>query len=111
MTILINGFPVKSPNNLGIPVPRPRRQSPMRRKRTLILAVAAVVAAAGTAWIALPASAAASTAAFTKTSDWGSGWQGDVTITNGGSSAMTSWKVEFDLPAGGTVGSYWDADM
>jgi hypothetical protein len=83
----------------------------MRRKRTLILSVAAVLAATGTAWIALPASAAAATAAFTKTSDWGSGWQGDVTITNGGSSALTSWKVEFDLPAGGTVGSYWEADM
>src|SRR3954470_7200482 len=83
----------------------------MRRNRTLLLTVAAVVAAAGTAWIALPASAAAATAAFTKTSDWGSGWQGDVTLTNGGSSAMTSWKVEFDLPAGATVGSYWDADM
>ncbi|WP_433720741.1 beta-1,3-glucanase family protein [Actinoplanes sp. CA-051413] len=83
----------------------------MRRKRTLILSVAAVLAAAGTTWIALPASAAAATAAFTKTSDWGSGWQGDVTITNGGSSAMTSWKVEFDLPAGATIGSFWDAEM
>jgi len=84
----------------------------MRRKRTLVLAVAAVLAATGTAWIALPVAAAtAPTAAFTKTSDWGSGWQGDVTITNGGPAAMTSWKVEFDLPAGATVGSYWDADM
>jgi len=83
----------------------------MRRKRTLVLSVAAVLAATGTAWIALPASAAAATAAFTKTSDWGSGWQGDVTISNGGSSALTSWKVEFDLPAGGTIGSYWEADM
>ena len=83
----------------------------MRRKRTLILSTAAMLVAAGTAWIALPASAAASTAAFTKTSDWNSGWEGAVTITNGGSSAMTSWKVEFDLPAGGTIGSYWEADM
>ncbi|BCJ55230.1 hypothetical protein Asp14428_67050 [Actinoplanes sp. NBRC 14428] len=83
----------------------------MRRKRTFILSVAAVVAAAGTAWIAMPASAAATTAVFRKTSDWGSGWQGTVTITNGGPSAMRSWKVEFDLPAGGTVGSFWEADM
>ena len=84
----------------------------MRRKRTLARTVAAVLAATGTAWIALPvAAAAAATAAFTKTSDWGSGWQGDVTITNGGPAAVTSWKVEFDLPAGATVGSYWDAGM
>lgn len=83
----------------------------MRRKRTLALSVAAVLAAAGTTWIALPASAAAATAAFSKTSDWGSGWQGAVTITNGGPAAMTSWKVELDLPAGATIGSFWDADM
>jgi hypothetical protein len=84
---------------------------PMPRTRTLLLSVAATVAAAGTVWIALPASAAAPTATVTKVSDWGSGWQGDVTITNSGAAAMTSWKVEFDLPAGGTVGSFWDAEM
>ncbi|HEV8570918.1 MAG TPA: beta-1,3-glucanase family protein [Actinoplanes sp.] len=83
----------------------------MRRKRTLILSLAAAVTAAGTAWIALPASAAAPTATFSKVSDWGSGWQGDVTIANTGASPMTSWKVEFDLPPGGTVGSFWGADM
>ncbi|MGA5304814.1 beta-1,3-glucanase family protein [Nucisporomicrobium flavum] len=83
----------------------------MRRKRTLILTTAAVVAAGATAWIAMPASAAATTAVFTKSSDWGSGWQGGVTITNGGPKAMTSWKVEFDLPAGATIGSFWEADM
>jgi hypothetical protein len=83
----------------------------MPRKRTLALSTAAVLAAVGTTWIALPASAAAATAAFTKTSDWGSGWQGDVTISNGGTAALTTWKVEFDLPAGTTIGSYWDAEM
>jgi hypothetical protein len=83
----------------------------MRRKRTLILSLAAAVTAAGTAWIALPASAAAPTATFSKVSDWGSGWQGDVTIANTGASAMTSWKVEFDLPPGATIGSFWGADM
>ncbi|MEV4702287.1 beta-1,3-glucanase family protein [Actinoplanes sp. NPDC049316] len=83
----------------------------MRRKRTLILSTAAVVAAGATAWIAMPASAAATTAVFSKTSDWGSGWQGGVTITNGGPKAMTSWKVEFDLPAGASIGSFWEADM
>jgi hypothetical protein len=83
----------------------------MRRKRTLILSAVAALAVAGTAWIALPASAAGATATIVKTSDWGSGWEAAVTIDNGGSSAMTSWKIEFDLPAGTTVGSFWDADM
>nr|WP_236029893.1 cellulase family glycosylhydrolase [Actinoplanes lichenicola] len=56
-----------------------------------------------------PASAAATTATFAKVSDWGSGWQGEYTITNGGSTALNSWKVEFSLPSGTSAGSYWDA--
>ncbi len=81
----------------------------MRRPRSLVLAVAAVLAAAGTALtLAGPASAAATTATFTKVADWGSGWQGEYRITNGGTSALTSWRVEFDLPAGTGVGSFWD---
>jgi hypothetical protein len=83
----------------------------MRRKRTLVLSAVAALAVAGTAWIALPASAAGATATIVKNSDWGSGWQAAVTIDNGGTSALTSWKIEFDLPPGTTVGSFWDADM
>ncbi|WUH95106.1 cellulose binding domain-containing protein [Streptomyces sp. NBC_00433] len=48
-------------------------------------------------------------AAFVKTADWGSGYQAQYTITNSGTSTLGSWKVEFDLPAGSSVGSYWDA--
>jgi endoglucanase len=82
----------------------------MRRSRTLILSVAAAMVAGGAAlWAVSPASAASPSATFAKVSDWGSGWQGQYTITNGGSSAITSWKIEFDLPAGTTVGTYWDA--
>ncbi|MFL6119127.1 chitinase [Actinophytocola sp.] len=58
---------------------------------------------------AAPAAAAGETAVFVKTSDWGSGWEGRYTITNGGTATITSWRVEFDLPAGTTLGSYWDA--
>jgi chitinase len=58
---------------------------------------------------AAPAAAAGETAVFVKTSDWGSGWEGKYTITNGGTATITSWRVEFDLPAGTTLGSYWDA--
>jgi endoglucanase len=82
----------------------------MRRPRSLILSVAAAVTAGAAAlWFVPTASAAASTATFTKVSDWGSGWEGRYTLTNGGSAPITSWKVEFDLPAGTSVGSYWDA--
>ncbi|WP_067635317.1 cellulose binding domain-containing protein [Actinomadura latina] len=53
--------------------------------------------------------AAGASAAFTKPSDWGSGWEGRFTLTNGTSTAINGWRVEFDLPAGTSVGSYWDA--
>ncbi|MCO6006283.1 cellulose binding domain-containing protein [Actinoallomurus purpureus] len=57
-----------------------------------------------------PAHAAGSlTATFAKTSDWGSGYQGQFTIKNDGSSAVNGWTVAFDLPSGSSVGTYWDA--
>ena len=48
----------------------------------------------------MPAFAAGPTATFVKTSDWGSGWEGKYTITNGGTTTISSWTVAFDLPAG-----------
>lgn len=81
----------------------------MPRTRTLLLTAGVAVAAAATTWIALPASAAAPTASVRTVSDWGSGWQDEVTVSNSGAAAMSSWKVEFDLPAGASIGSFWDA--
>ncbi|GAA4614166.1 hypothetical protein GCM10023195_61750 [Actinoallomurus liliacearum] len=49
------------------------------------------------------------TATFAKTSDWGSGYQGQFTVKNDGSSAVSGWTVAFDLPSGSSVGTYWDA--
>ncbi|GAB7038752.1 MULTISPECIES: chitinase [Catenuloplanes] len=85
----------------------------MRRSRlaALITTSALVLAGAAVMWTAGPAAAAANTATFTKTSDWGSGWEGRVTVTNGGTSALTSWTVAFDLPAGTSVSSAWEADV
>jgi chitinase len=54
-------------------------------------------------------SAASPTATFVKTSDWGSGWEGRFTLTNGSSGTINGWRVEFDLPSGTTIGTYWDA--
>ncbi|QFZ23111.1 cellulose binding domain-containing protein [Saccharothrix syringae] len=48
------------------------------------------------------------TATFTKTQDWGSGFEAKFTVANGGPQAVTSWRIEFDLPAGTAVGAYWD---
>ncbi|WP_203596652.1 cellulose binding domain-containing protein [Actinomadura bangladeshensis] len=55
------------------------------------------------------ANAASVTATFTKSADWGSGYEGKYTIKNETGSAISSWKIEFDLPSGSSVGTYWDA--
>ncbi|MCM0675877.1 cellulose binding domain-containing protein [Micromonospora phytophila] len=82
----------------------------MKRSRSLVLSlVTALAAAVGAVWVALPAFAAGATASFVKTSDWGSGWEGKYTITNGGGATINGWTVTFDLPAGTTLGTYWDA--
>ncbi len=54
------------------------------------------------------AAAAPNTAVFTET-DWGTGYEGRYTITNGGTTAITSWRVEFDLPGGASISSSWDS--
>ncbi|WP_406291301.1 glycosyl hydrolase family 18 protein [Embleya sp. NBC_00896] len=61
--------------------------------------------------LASPAQAAGTTATFTKTSDWGSGFGGQWTIKNTGTTAITSWTLEWDFPAGTAVGSFWDATV
>jgi chitinase len=66
------------------------------------------------AFLLLPATsayAAANTATFAKTSTWDSGYQGQYTITNNGTAAISAWTVEFDLPSGTTAGTYWDATL
>ncbi|MDP9795568.1 chitinase [Catenuloplanes nepalensis] len=85
----------------------------MRRSRFAVLVTTSALVLAGAAvmWSAGPAAAAANTATFAKTSDWGSGWEGRVTVTNGGTTALTSWTVAFDLPAGTSVSSAWEADV
>lgn len=53
---------------------------------------------------------AALTATFTKAGEWGSGYEGKYTITNATTASVT-WRVEFDLPAGATISSSWDATV
>ncbi|WP_433334670.1 chitinase [Spirillospora sp. CA-294931] len=77
------------------------------RPRTVLLVLATFLAA-----LLVPATAQAAatpTAAFARTADWGSGWEGKFTLTNGSATAINGWQVAFDLPAGTTVGAYWDS--
>ncbi|MEV0183360.1 cellulose binding domain-containing protein [Streptomyces sp. NPDC050625] len=78
----------------------------MRRPSALI----ALFIGALLLFVAQPADAAGSaTATFSKSASWDGGYQGAYTVTNGGSTTLSGWTVEFDLPSGTTVGSYWDA--
>lgn len=81
----------------------------MRFTRTpMAAAVALATVAAGA--LALPA-ASADTADVTVdwriTQDWGSGFQGAVTITNSTGRAIDPWSVT--VPYGNTISSAWDA--
>ncbi|MGC4806179.1 cellulase family glycosylhydrolase [Micromonospora sp. DT233] len=82
------------------------------RLRGRPIAVAGLIAALALVPLAVSGTAGAAatpTASFTKVQDWGSGWEGQYKITNGGASTITSWRLEFDLPAGTSLSSHWDA--
>lgn len=83
-----------------------------RRAVAAAAALAAGTALAVTASTASPAGAATTpTAVFTKTSDWGTGFEGKYTITNGGSTTISGWTVQFDLPANVSISSAWDGRL
>ena len=80
-------------------------------KSTKLALAAFGTAAVGVAALLVVSPATAATAAsatLSIDSNWGSGYQAKYTVA-AGTSALTSWKVEFDLPSGSSLGSYWDA--
>ena len=85
----------------------------MSHKRTASLAalaagVATLLLAAFV--ISTPAGAAtAPTATFSKDSAWDTGYTARFVVTASDSAALNGWKVEFDLPAGHSVGAFWDS--
>ncbi|MGC1211456.1 MAG: glycosyl hydrolase family 18 protein [Micromonospora sp.] len=84
----------------------------MKRSLRRALWAGAVVALAVAAVPMATASAAGSvTATFAKVQDWGTGHETKVTVTNGTSASVDTWRIEFDLPSGTTISSFWDADV
>ena len=81
----------------------------MSRKRWHLLGLFTAVGAIAVGLVTVPANAAGGvSAAFTKGSDWGTGYEGKYTINNGSGSTLPSWTVEFDLPGGAKISSLWD---
>ncbi|MFF5182213.1 glycosyl hydrolase family 18 protein [Streptomyces sp. NPDC000345] len=67
---------------------------------------------AGLVGLASPAQAATTaTATYAKTQDWGTGFEGKWTVKNTGTTAISSWTVEWDFPSGTSVTSAWEADV
>ncbi|MEE1757169.1 glycoside hydrolase family 18 chitinase [Streptomyces sp. SP18CS02] len=91
-------------------------EAPPRRSRFRSRAAAGVTALllplAAMVGLATPAEAAESaTAAYTKASDWGSGFEGRWTVKNTGTTTLSNWTVEWDFPSGTSVTSAWDATV
>jgi chitinase len=78
-------------------------------RRLVAIGSATLLPLFGLVAVAHTASAAAVTAACVKTSEWSTGSDGKCTITNGTTSTITGWRVEFDVPSGTSVSSSWDA--
>ncbi|MEV6834282.1 cellulose binding domain-containing protein [Streptomyces sp. NPDC051133] len=72
--------------------------------------VAAAVVGGGALLLTGTANAAGVNAAYTKTSDWSSGYTAQYVVTNNSPQAEKTWTLEFDLPAGATLSSLWNGE-
>ncbi|MEU6949080.1 cellulose binding domain-containing protein [Streptomyces sp. NPDC046316] len=87
-----------------------RRRASGRTKVSGAVVAAAVIGGAAFA-LTGTAQAAAVGAAYTRTSSWTGGYTGQYVVTNETSSVQPGgWTLEFDLPAGTTIGSLWNGE-
>jgi Cellulose binding domain len=98
---------------------RSRRRTARGRALLWITPLAAAAAVTAAVVVALPHAGALSLrtdadsatpleASYQAGSNWGTGYSGQYTITNGGSAAVTGWTLSFTLPTGTTLTSLWD---
>ncbi|MFG3032777.1 cellulose binding domain-containing protein [Streptomyces sp. NPDC048253] len=73
-------------------------------------AVAAAVVGGGAVLLGGTAQAAGIGAAYTRTSDWSTGYTAQYVVTNNSGGAKADWKLEFDLPAGAKLSSLWNGE-
>jgi hypothetical protein len=92
-----------------------------RRSSLWLSALAAGAALAGVAAVIVvthsgstaPARTAADTrgtldVSYRTTTSWGTGYNGQYTISNNGATAVPNWTLTFSLPAGTSLSSLWD---
>ncbi|MHB9851383.1 glycoside hydrolase family 18 protein [Streptomyces sp. Tue6028] len=72
--------------------------------------VAAAVVGGGAFLFTGTAQAAGVGAAYTRTSDWSTGYTAQYVITNDSAQVKADWTLEFDLPSGATLSSLWNGE-
>ncbi|MEU6252097.1 cellulose binding domain-containing protein [Streptomyces sp. NPDC047043] len=80
------------------------------RNKVIGGAVAAAVIGGGAILLTGTAQAAGIGAAYTKTSDWSTGYTAQYVVTNNSGQTEKAWKLEFDLPSGSKLSSLWNAE-
>ncbi|WP_371521113.1 glycosyl hydrolase family 18 protein [Kitasatospora sp. NBC_01300] len=87
---------------------RSRARRPRVRSRLLALLSVLLLPLAALTALATPANAAGKLTATFTTADNGSWWQGTYIVHNDNAAAVTGWTLEFDLPAGVTIGNSYN---
>ncbi|RMB86212.1 cellulose binding domain-containing protein [Streptomyces shenzhenensis] len=86
------------------------RRSIRGRHKVLGGLVAAATVAGGAVLLAGTAQAAGVGAAYTRTSDWSTGYTAQYVVTNNNGDVQRDWTLEFDLPAGAKLSSLWNGE-
>ncbi|MFE1194817.1 cellulose binding domain-containing protein [Streptomyces olivaceoviridis] len=86
-----------------------RRRISGRNKAIGGLVTAAVIGG-GAVLLTGTANAAGVNAAYTRTSDWSTGYTAQYVVTNNTGQAEKTWTLEFDLPAGARLSSLWNGE-
>ncbi|GGL71065.1 sugar hydrolase [Streptomyces fumigatiscleroticus] len=87
-----------------------RRRKISGRNKAIGGLVAAAVAGGGALLFTSTAQAAGVGAAYTRTSDWSTGYTAQYVVTNDSGAAKQKWTLEFDLPAGAKISSLWNGE-
>ncbi|MFF7548975.1 cellulose binding domain-containing protein [Streptomyces canus] len=86
------------------------RRTVSGRNKLIGGAVAAAVVGGGAVLVTGTAQAAGGGVAYSKTSDWSTGYSAQYVVTNNSGAVDKDWKLEFDLPSGSTLGSLWNGE-
>ncbi|MEV5435978.1 cellulose binding domain-containing protein [Streptomyces sp. NPDC052682] len=86
------------------------RRTVSGRNKVIGAVVAAALAGGGALLVTGTAQAAAVGAAYTRTSDWSTGYTGQYVVTNTSGQTKAAWTLEFDLPSGARLSSLWNGE-